>query len=47
MQRAERVIDDYDATAGASRKFFAQLDGHQIGDAAVVAHVQAEIADGD
>jgi NAD(P)-dependent dehydrogenase (short-subunit alcohol dehydrogenase family) len=37
MRRAERVIDDYAATAGASRDFFAQLDGQQIGDPAVVA----------
>jgi NAD(P)-dependent dehydrogenase (short-subunit alcohol dehydrogenase family) len=37
MRRAERVIDDYVATAGASREFFAELDGQQIGDPAVVA----------
>ena len=37
MRRAARVIDDYVATAGASRDFFAELDGHQIGDAGVVA----------
>jgi NAD(P)-dependent dehydrogenase (short-subunit alcohol dehydrogenase family) len=46
MRRAERVIDDYAATAGASRDFFAELDGHQIGDAAVVARAVLDAVDG-
>jgi NAD(P)-dependent dehydrogenase (short-subunit alcohol dehydrogenase family) len=45
MKRAERIIGDYDATAGASREFFAELDGHQIGDAAVVARALIEAVD--
>jgi NAD(P)-dependent dehydrogenase (short-subunit alcohol dehydrogenase family) len=45
MQRAERVIADYGATAGASREFFAELDGHQIGDAAVVARALLDAVD--
>jgi NAD(P)-dependent dehydrogenase (short-subunit alcohol dehydrogenase family) len=46
MRRAERVIDDYAATAGASRDFFAELDGHQIGDAAIVARAVLDAVDG-
>ncbi|HEY3670598.1 MAG TPA: SDR family NAD(P)-dependent oxidoreductase [Acidimicrobiia bacterium] len=46
MRRAERVIDDYATTAGASRDFFAELDGHQIGDAAVVAGAILDAVDG-
>jgi NAD(P)-dependent dehydrogenase (short-subunit alcohol dehydrogenase family) len=46
MRRAERVIDDYAGTAGASREFFADLDGHQLGDPAVVARAVIDAIDG-
>ncbi len=46
MRHAERVIDDYAATVGASREFFADLDGHQIGDPAVVARAIVDAVDG-
>jgi NAD(P)-dependent dehydrogenase (short-subunit alcohol dehydrogenase family) len=46
MRRAERVIDDYATTAGASRDFFAELDGQQVGDAAAVARAILDTVDG-
>ena len=46
MRHADRVIDDYAATVGASREFFADLDGHQVGDPAVVARAVVEAVDG-
>ena len=46
MRHAERVIDDYAATVGASREFFAELDGHQLGDPEVVARAVLDAVDG-
>jgi NAD(P)-dependent dehydrogenase (short-subunit alcohol dehydrogenase family) len=45
MRRAERVIAAYRETAGASREFFAELDDHQLGDAAVVARAVLDAVD--
>jgi NAD(P)-dependent dehydrogenase (short-subunit alcohol dehydrogenase family) len=45
---AKRRIDAYDATAGATRTFMQQLDGHQQGDPAVVAaDIRAAVASDD
>ncbi len=48
MVMASRHIDAYDATAGASRTFFQNLDGHQDGDPDVVAAaIRGAVAAGD
>jgi NAD(P)-dependent dehydrogenase (short-subunit alcohol dehydrogenase family) len=45
MVFAERQIEAYDSTAGATRTFMRELDGHQEGDPAVVAaEIRAAVA---